>query len=54
LALCAVVFTGCAYSLGPTNQQVAGAQSITIEAFPNETFMWSGLDTLPMVARHVL
>ncbi|MFO1461756.1 MAG: LPS assembly lipoprotein LptE [Verrucomicrobiota bacterium] len=37
LAVFATITAGCAYSLGPTNQQVAGAQSITIEAFPNET-----------------
>lgn len=37
LAVCTAFTAGCAYSLGPTNQQVAGAQSITIEAFPNET-----------------
>ncbi|MBL9174803.1 MAG: hypothetical protein JNL10_14795 [Verrucomicrobiales bacterium] len=37
LTACALFAAGCAYSLGPTNQQVAGAQSITIEAFPNET-----------------
>lgn len=28
---------GCAYSLGPTNQRVAGAQSISIDPFPNQT-----------------
>jgi len=28
---------GCAYSLGPTNQQVAGASTIAIDYFPNET-----------------
>lgn len=32
-----LLLAGCAYQLGPTNQQVAGAQSITIEPFPNET-----------------
>ncbi|MCW5559270.1 MAG: hypothetical protein KIT22_15750 [Verrucomicrobiae bacterium] len=31
------LLTGCAYHLGPTNQQVAGAQTIAIEAFPNDT-----------------
>lgn len=35
--LLALLLTGCAYQLGPTNQQVAGAQSIAIEPFPNET-----------------
>jgi hypothetical protein len=28
---------GCAYQLGPTNQQTAGAQTIDIEYFPNQT-----------------
>lgn len=32
-----IILSGCAYQLGPTNQQVAGAQSIAIEPFPNET-----------------
>ncbi|MEN9675294.1 MAG: hypothetical protein RIS76_1190, partial [Verrucomicrobiota bacterium] len=35
--LIGLILSGCAYQLGPTNQQVAGAQSISIEPFPNET-----------------
>jgi len=37
LGCLAALLAGCAYQLGPTNQQVSGAQSITIEAFPNDT-----------------
>ena len=35
--LLTLVAAGCAYQLGPTNQQVSGAQSMTIEPFPNVT-----------------
>lgn len=36
--LTAVVFlSGCAYQLGPTNEQIAGAQTIAIQHFPNQT-----------------
>ena len=28
---------GCAYKLGPTNDQVAGAQTIAIDYFPNQS-----------------
>lgn len=36
--LAAVVFlSGCAYQLGPTNEQIAGAQTIAIQHFPNQT-----------------
>ncbi len=36
--LTALLFlSGCAYQLGPTNEQVAGAQTIAIQHFPNQT-----------------
>lgn len=37
LLLAAPLAAGCAYSLGPTNARVAGAQSISIDPFPNQT-----------------
>ncbi len=37
LLLAAPLVAGCAYSLGPTNARVAGAQSIAIDPFPNQT-----------------
>lgn len=38
LLLAAVMLMpGCAYRLGPTNEQVAGAQTLTVEPFPNDT-----------------
>jgi hypothetical protein len=38
-SLCTLLLlvAGCAYSLGPTNQQVAGASTIAIDYFPNDT-----------------
>ncbi len=35
LSLLAVLLVGCAYSLGPTNGQIAGAKSIQISPFVN-------------------
>lgn len=32
-----LVLSGCAYQLGPTNDRVAGAQTIAIEYFPNKS-----------------
>lgn len=29
--------SGCAYKLGPTNDQIAGAQTIAIDYFPNQS-----------------
>ena len=37
LLLALPLAAGCAYSLGPTNQRVAGAQTIAIDPFPNQT-----------------
>lgn len=38
LGLVSLLFgAGCAYQLGPTNDQVAGARTIAVEYFPNES-----------------
>jgi len=35
--LALLLLPGCAYRLGPTNELVAGAQTITIDYFPNQS-----------------